>query len=62
MLEYIGYVCEDDFPHTIGIENLAVYITNFFISIVIAKVLGYRIILVHRYYKVLKIIGVLLIL
>ncbi len=44
-----------------GIENLAVDIGNFFISIVIAQVVSYRIILVQRYYKVLNVIGVILI-
>ena len=45
----------------LNIENLAVDITNFFISIVIAQIVSYRIILVQRYYKVLSVIGVILI-
>ena len=45
-----------------GIENLAVDITNFFISIAVAQIISYRLMLVQRHYKVLSIIGIVLIL
>lgn len=46
----------------LGIENLAVDIANFFVSIAIAQIVSYRIILTQRWYKVLSIIGVILVL
>lgn len=46
---------------TLNIENLAIDITNFFISIVLAQIISYRVILVQRYYKVLRVIGVILV-
>ena len=47
---------------SLGIENLAVDITNFFISVALAQIISYRLILVQRHYKVLSIIGIVLIL
>jgi hypothetical protein len=47
---------------SLGIENLAIDITNFFISIAIAQIISYRLMLVQRHHKVLSIIGVVLIL
>ena len=47
---------------SLGIENLAVDITNFFISIAIAQIISYRLMLVQRHYKVLSIIGIVIIL
>jgi hypothetical protein len=44
-----------------GIESLPVDIFNFFVSIVIAQIISYRLILVQKGYKVLNVIGVLLI-
>jgi hypothetical protein len=45
-----------------GLESLPVDIANFFVSIVIAQIISYRLILVQKGYKVLNVIGVLLIL
>ena len=47
---------------SLGIENLAIDITNFFISIAIAQIISYRLMLVQRHYKVFSIIGAILIL
>ena len=44
-----------------GFESLPIDIVNFFVSIVIAQIVSYRLILVQRGYKVLNVIGVLLI-
>ncbi|MBM3713355.1 MAG: hypothetical protein FJW56_07970, partial [Actinobacteria bacterium] len=46
----------------LGIENLAVDITNFFISIAVAQVISYRLILIQRHHTGVKIIGAVLIL
>jgi hypothetical protein len=45
-----------------GLESLPVDIANFFVSIVIAQIISYRLILVQKGYKVLNVIGILLIL
>jgi hypothetical protein len=50
------------FVVSLGIENLAVDITNFFISIVVAQIISYRLMLVQRHYVGLNIIGAILIL
>jgi hypothetical protein len=47
---------------SLGIENLAIDITNFFISIAIAQIISYRLMLVQRHYVGLSIIGAVLIL
>ena len=47
---------------SLGIENLAVDITNFFISVALAQIISYRLMLVQRHYKILSIIGIVLIL
>jgi hypothetical protein len=44
-----------------GIESLPVDIANFFVSIMIAQIISYRLILVQKGYKVLNVIGILLI-
>ena len=46
---------------SLGIENLAVDISNFFISILIAQVISYRLMLVQKNQVVLSIIGGILI-
>jgi hypothetical protein len=45
----------------LGIESLAVDIGNFFISIVIAQVISYRIMLIQKFYRSLNIVGAILI-
>lgn len=45
-----------------GFESLPVDIANFFVSVMIAQIISYRLILVQRGYKVLNVIGVFLIL
>jgi hypothetical protein len=47
---------------TLGIENLAIDITNFFISVAIAQIISYRLMLLQRHYRALRIIGAILIL
>jgi len=44
-----------------GIETLAIDITNFFISIALAQIVSYRLLLVQKHHRVLSIIGVILI-
>ena len=44
-----------------GIDSLPVDIVNFFVSIMIAQIISYRLILVQKGYKVLNVIGILLI-
>ena len=44
-----------------GLESLPIDIANFFVSIVIAQIISYRLVLVQKGYKVLNVIGVLLI-
>ena len=44
-----------------GIESLPVDIVNFFVSIVIAQIISYRLVLTQRGYRVLNVIGILLI-
>lgn len=44
-----------------GIESLPVDIVNFFVSIAIAQIISYRLVLVQRGNKVLSVIGLLLI-
>ncbi len=45
----------------LGIENLAIDIANFFISIVIAQIVSYRLNLIQKRLLTLKIIGIILI-
>jgi len=45
----------------LGIENLAVDITNFFVSIAVAQIVSYRLMLLQRYNKGLNIAGAILI-
>jgi hypothetical protein len=44
-----------------GIESLPIDIANFFVSIVIAQVISYRLVLVQKGHKVLNVIGILFI-
>jgi hypothetical protein len=45
----------------IGIEGFIIHAINFTVSIVIAQIVSYRIILVQKYYKILNAAGILLI-
>jgi len=47
---------------SLGIENLAIDITNFFISIPVAQIISYRLMLIQKHYAGLSIIGAVLIL
>jgi len=44
-----------------GVESLVIVIANFFVSIAIAQIISYRLILVQKGYKALSVVGVILI-
>jgi hypothetical protein len=45
----------------IGIEGFVIHAINFTVSIIIAQIVSYRIVLVQKYYKILNAVGILLI-
>jgi len=45
----------------IGIEGFIIHAINFIVSIAVAQIVSYRIILIKKYYKILNVIGILLI-